>query len=369
MNIQNRYNEIRQENRMRIMKALLVVSLVLLALEIIMFFIIKLANLGVIVSTQDYFLKYTLFPSFCNFLDLFVAWMIIRKARTDKTKDYAVFACLYGISTNISAFHGFFIVLPATYIIPVFVSSMFDNPRYTRFLSFVSFILVIVVTPFSGWLDNTWGMNVHIVSAIGVLCIICIVQYITSATVAFSTSKNGLISTSQQADSLRTEPLSVDPLTGFYNHTAFYDILSKARANCVENNTIMTVALIDLDDFTTINDVFGHKNGDLVLSACAEALIKHCGVQSTLSRFDGDQFAAIFRGMTDKEVLNYMNEVRETLLARKFDEMPDVTIHASCGITEYHGESLSVKNIIESLFAAVAKAKSTGGSRSVISRQ
>lgn len=369
MNIQNKYNEIRQENRMRIMKTLLVVSLVLLALEVIMFFIIKLANLGIIVSTQDYFLKYTLFPSICNFLDLFVAWMIIHKARTDKTKDYAVFACLYGISTNISVFHGFFIVLPATYIIPIFVSSMFDNPRYTRFLSFVSFILVIVVTPFSGWLDNTWEMNVHIVSAIGVVCIICIVQYITSATVAFSTSKNGLISTSQQADSLRTEPLSVDPLTGFYNHTSFYDILSKSRAYCVENSTIMTVALIDIDDFTVINDVYGHKNGDQVLMACAGALVKQCGVQASLFRFGGDQFAAIFRGITDKEVLNYMNEIREALLNKTFPEMPDVSIHASCGITEYHGESLALKDIVQNLITAVQKAKSTGGNRSVISRQ
>lgn len=368
MNIQNKYIEIRQENRTRIMNALLVVTLVLLGLEVLMFFIIKLTNLGVIVSTRDYFLKYTLFPSLCNFLDFSVAMLIIKKAKTDRTKDYAVFACLYGYCTNLSVFHGFFIVLPATYIIPIFVSSMFDNPRYTKFLSFVSFILVIAVTPFAVMLDNTWGINVHIVSSIGVVCIICIVQYITAATVAFSTSKNGLISNSQQEISLKTEPLSIDPLTGFYNHSAFYDILSKARANCVENNTIMTVVLIDIDDFTTINDVYGHKNGDLILTACAEALIKHCGVQSTLSRFGGDQFAAIFRGMTDKEVLNYMNEIRETLLSKQFPEMPEVTIHASCGITEYHGESLSIKEIVDSLLAAVAKAKSTGGSRSVINR-
>lgn len=368
MNIQNKYIEMRQENRSRIMKALLVVAIALLALEILMFFIIKLTNLGVIVSTKDYFLKYTLFPSLCNFLDFSVAMLIIRKAKTDKTKDYAVFACLYGYATNISVFHGFFIVLPATFIVPIFVSSLFDNPRYTRFLSFVSFVLVVAVTPFSVLLDNTWGLNVHIVSAIGVICIICIVQYITTAAIAFSTSKNGLISNSQQEDSLKTETLSVDPLTGFYNHTAFYDILSKARANCVENNTIMTLALIDLDDFTTINDVYGHKNGDLILTACAEALVKHCGVQSTLSRFGGDQFAAIFHGMTDKEVLNYMNEIRETLLSKKFPNMPEVTIHASCGITEYHGESMPIKQIVESLLASVAKAKSTGGNRSVINR-
>lgn len=369
MNIQNKYIEMRQESRNKIMKALLVVALALLGLEVLMFFLLTLTKLGADQSPKSYFLKFTLLPTFCNFMDLSIALLIIKKSKTDKTKDYAVFGCLYAFCANLNIFHSFFVVMPATFIIPIIVSSMFDNPRYTRFLSFVSFVLVIVFAPISIKLDYSWPAEVHIVSVIGTIGLICIIQYISTSIIEFSTSKNGLISNSQQEDSLKTEPLSVDPLTGFYNHTAFYDILSKSRANCVENNTIMTVALIDLDDFTTINDVYGHKNGDLILTACAETLIKHCGVQASLFRFGGDQFAAIFRGMTDKEVLNYMNEIREDLLARQFPEMPDVTIHTSCGITEYHGESLALKEIVESLIAAIAKAKSTGGDRSVINRQ
>lgn len=368
MNVQNKYIEMRQESRHRIMKAMLVTALALLGLEVLMFFLLTLTKLGADQSPQSYFLKFTLLPTFCNFMDLTVAMLIIKKSKTDKTKDYAVFGCLYAFCANLNIFHSFFVVMPATFVIPIIVSSMFDNPRYTRFLSFVSFVLVIVFAPVSIFFDYSWPTEVHIVSVIGTIGLICIVQYISTSIIEFSTSKNGLISNSQQENSLKTEPLSVDPLTGFYNHSAFYDILSKSRASCVENNTIMTVALIDIDDFTTINDVYGHKNGDLILTACAEALIKHCGVQSTLSRFGGDQFAAIFRGMTDKEVLNYMNEIRETLLSKQFPEMPEVTIHASCGITEYHGESLSIKEIVDSLLAAVAKAKSTGGSRSVINR-
>lgn len=369
MNVQGRYIEMRQENRTRIMKALFVTAWALLALEILMFFLIKLARLGVIKSTKEYFLLFTLCPTFCNFADFTISSIILKNAKSDKTKDYAVFACLYGFCANVTIFHGFFVVLPASFIIPVIVSAMFDNTRYTRFLSLVSFVLVIVFSPLSIFLDNTWPLTVHIVSIIGTLGLICIVQYVTTGIIEFSTGKNGLISNSQQEDSLRTEPLAIDPLTGFYNHTAFFDILSKARANCVENNTIMTVAFIDIDDFTLINDVYGHKNGDIVLSACAEALIKFCGVQSTLCRYGGDQFTAIFRGMTDKEVLNYMNEIRETLMAKEFPGMTDISVHASCGIVEYHGESIALKDIVKALKDAVAKAKSTGGNRSVISRQ
>lgn len=369
MNFQNKYSEMRQESRKKIMKALVIVTAALLGLEILMYFILKISKLGASQAPGTYFFKFTLLPTLCNILDLSVAALILKNAKTEKTKDWAVFGCLYAFCANLNIFHSFFVIMPATFIIPIIVSSMFENPRYTRFLSFVSFVLVIAFTPAGIYFDVSWPANVHIVSAIGTMGLICIVQYISTSIIAFSTSKNGLISTSQQVDSMKTEPLSVDTLTGLYNHTAFYDILSKARANCVENNTIMTVALIDLDDFTTINDAYGHKNGDLILSACAEALIKYCGVQATLSRFGSDQFAAIFRGMTDKEVLNYMNEIRETLLSKQFPEMPDVQIHASCGITEYHGESLSIKEIVDSLLAAVAKAKSTGGSRSVINRQ
>lgn len=369
MNFQIKYSEMRQESRSRIMKALLIEAAVLLGFEILMFFIIKIARFDEIERTNIYFLKYCLVPTGCNIIDYCVAQLIIRKAKTEKTKDYAVFGCVYAFCTNLALFHNFFVVMPAFYIIPIMISSMFDNPHYTRFLSFVSFILVCIVTPLSVMYDPGWDTNIHLVSTLGTLALICLVQYISTTIVEFSTSKNGLISDTQQFDSLKNEPLSIDPLTGLYNHTAFYSILSKMRAECVEENIIMTVVLIDIDDFTTLNDVYGHKNGDIVLAAYAEALIKHCGVQATLFRFGGDKFGAIFRSMTDKEVLNYMNEIRETLLARKFPEMPDVTVHASCGISEYHGESLSAKDIVDSLYAAVAKAKSTGGSRCVINRQ
>ncbi len=369
MNIQNKYIEMRQESRNRIMKALLIVTGVLLGLEILMFFIIRIARFDTINSTKTYFLKYCIIPTSFNIIDFCVALLIMKKGKTEKTKDYAVFGCLYAYCANLTIFHNFFIVMPAFFIVPIIVSSLFENLSYTRFLSFVSFVLVCVFTPISAKYDPSWDVVTYLVSTIGILALICLIQYLSATIVIFSTSKNKLITNSQQEDSLKTEPLSVDPLTGFYNHTSFYDILSKSRANCVENNTIMTVALIDIDDFTVINDVYGHKNGDLILTACAEALVKHCGVQSTLFRYGGDQFAAIFRGMTDREVLNYMNEIRETLLTKTFADMPDVSIHASCGITEYHGESIAIKEIVESLHTAVAKAKSTGGNRSVINRQ
>lgn len=369
MNIQTKYIEMRQENRTRIMKALAIEAAVLLGFEIVMFFILKIGKLDVIEHTDIYFVKYCAAPTLCNIIDFCIAMLIIKKAKTDKTKDYAVFGCVYAFCANLTIFHNFFVVMPAFFIVPIIVSSMFDNARYTRFLSLVSFILVIVFTPISAAYDPSWDKTVYMVSTIGILALICLVQYLASSIIEFSTSKNGLISDSQQANSLQSEPLSVDPLTGFYNHTSFYDILSKSRAYCVENSTIMTVALIDIDDFTVINDVYGHKNGDQVLMACAGALVKQCGVQASLFRFGGDQFAAIFRGITDKEVLNYMNEIREALLNKTFPEMPDVSIHASCGITEYHGESLALKDIVQNLITAVQKAKSTGGNRSVISRQ
>lgn len=369
MNIQRKYNEMKQENRARIMKALFLEAIILLGFEIVMYFIIQIGKFDVIDSTKIYFLKYCLVPTLSNITDFCIALLVIKKAKTDKTKDYAVFSCVYAFCANLTMFHNFFIVMPAFFVIPIIISSLFDNPHYTRFLSFVSFVLVCLFTPISVLYDPAWETTVYLLSTLGTLALICLVQFITTSIVMFSTSKNGLISDTQQFDSMKNEPLSIDPLTGLYNHTAFYSILSKTRVECVQESTIMTVALIDIDGFTAINDTYGHKNGDIIVSSYAEALIKHCGVQATLFRYGGDKFAAIFRSMTDKEVLNYMNEVRETLLAKEFPEMPDITIQASCGITEYHGESITIKEIIQSLEAAVAKAKSTGGNRSVINRQ
>ncbi len=85
-----------------------------------------------------------------------------------------------------------------------------------------------------------------------------------------------------------------DPLTGLYNHHAFYSRLYEAAAKAHNDGAAgVTLALMDIDNFKFFNDAYGHAVGDRVLQIAADALKACCAVvpQAVAGRVGGDEFA------------------------------------------------------------------------------
>jgi diguanylate cyclase (GGDEF)-like protein len=82
-----------------------------------------------------------------------------------------------------------------------------------------------------------------------------------------------------------------DPLTGLMNRMAFRNALEDGR----RNKTLGEVAVIfvDLNGFKQINDMMGHRVGDLLLVEVAKTLKEHLHHAYALARMGGDEFAAI----------------------------------------------------------------------------
>ena len=84
-----------------------------------------------------------------------------------------------------------------------------------------------------------------------------------------------------------------DGLTGLYNHRTFYERLDEELKRAQRYEAPLSIVLIDLDDFKTVNDTGGHQFGDSLLIRCAE-LLRH-GLRETdiVCRYGGDEFAVI----------------------------------------------------------------------------
>jgi len=94
------------------------------------------------------------------------------------------------------------------------------------------------------------------------------------------------------------EEMSVrDPLTGCYNRR----YLERRRADLERPGAHWVCLLFDLTDFKSINDTYGHDEGDRVLQAFAHFLTRHHRSEDILVRLGGDEFALFIRAASEDE--------------------------------------------------------------------
>lgn len=129
----------------------------------------------------------------------------------------------------------------------------------------------------------------------------------------------------------------------------------------------VAVAILDVDDFKAVNETYGHESGDDVLKAVAELIARHAKRGGDVAaRFGGEEFAIMLEVKDQDKVVDYFNELRETLATLEIDT-PDgmVSVTASIGVAIQKEIDLetALKVADENLFAA----KSAGRNQVVVS--
>ncbi len=88
---------------------------------------------------------------------------------------------------------------------------------------------------------------------------------------------------------------NMDTLTALYNRSYFLNALKQAIES-KRPNELLAIALIDMDRFKAINDLYGHDVGDRVLTELAHRMIEWNDCGALLARLGGDEFAVLFQG-------------------------------------------------------------------------
>ncbi|SCX56590.1 diguanylate cyclase (GGDEF) domain-containing protein [Klenkia marina] len=113
---------------------------------------------------------------------------------------------------------------------------------------------------------------------------------------------------------------SLDPLTGLANRRGFDDALREL----VRPGTVLSAALLDLDDFKQVNDTGGHAAGDAVLRRVATLWGRALPAGAVLARHGGDEFALLLPGFDGARALALVDRLRVG--------HPDIGM--SCGVAE-----------------------------------
>jgi diguanylate cyclase (GGDEF)-like protein/PAS domain S-box-containing protein len=124
-----------------------------------------------------------------------------------------------------------------------------------------------------------------------------------------------------------------DTLTGLANRALFLDRLSHAMDRGDRGAEPVAVLFLDLDDFKTVNDSFGHPSGDHLLVGVAERIRSATRPGDTVARFGGDEFAVLVESGAMPEAAKAVAERITEALAPSFRvHANDVVMRASIGI-------------------------------------
>jgi len=152
-----------------------------------------------------------------------------------------------------------------------------------------------------------------------------------------------------------------DELSGLPNRLLFRQLLEQAIRDANRERKSIAVLFVDLDRFKLINDAAGHDNGDMVLRQVAGRLRQCLREADLLSRFGGDEFAALLREIDDPEAARATAQRVLASVSQPYD-INGETYHlsASIGISIYPGDSPDATALLRNAELAMYRAKDQG---------
>lgn len=133
--------------------------------------------------------------------------------------------------------------------------------------------------------------------------------------------------------SINNEKIFRDELTGLYNRAFFnYSVKSIAK----KKDPHYTGIMLDINDFKSINDRFGHDVGDIALKEFANILNLAAGKYCPLIRFSGDEFIIILPSDSDEAIQETINRIKQEFSRFNAKEDKMYELHAALGFAKYH---------------------------------
>jgi diguanylate cyclase (GGDEF)-like protein len=177
-------------------------------------------------------------------------------------------------------------------------------------------------------------------------------RFATMAALAFDSAR--------QRETLR-EQARTDGLTGLLNHRACHERLGEEIERAAALERPLSVVVLDLDHFKTVNDAYGHAEGDKVLIAVAEKLRSAVRDDDIVARLGGEEFALILPGVEGAPAA----EAAERARAAIAEVVVGVgALSCSAGVASFPGDERDAGRLLELADGALYWAKRSGRDQS-----
>lgn len=177
------------------------------------------------------------------------------------------------------------------------------------------------------------------------------------------------ISNRKEAEAIIFNLAFKDPLTGLPNRRLMLERLSHAISASERTKLCGGLLFLDLDNFKSLNDTFGHAYGDLLLIEVSNRLVNSVREVDTVARLGGDEFVVLLENVSSlpEEASQYVDQIAEKIrsnLSMVYNLKSNIHyISSSIGACLFHGKQQSPDDILKYADMAMYQAKESGKNR------
>jgi diguanylate cyclase (GGDEF)-like protein len=157
-----------------------------------------------------------------------------------------------------------------------------------------------------------------------------------------------------------------DPLTGLANRRAGLTVLSQVWSASVRYGHLLSVIMIDIDHFKSINDAYGHAAGDLVLQQVSQCLRETARREDSVCRWGGEEFLMICPSVGMHECALFAERLRIRVEQTRLQiDGKVIQLTISAGVSSWAPDSKHVEQMLVQADVALYEAKNGGRNRIV----
>jgi diguanylate cyclase (GGDEF)-like protein len=156
-----------------------------------------------------------------------------------------------------------------------------------------------------------------------------------------------------------------DGLTGLFNHVTFYTMLEDEIARSQRSGTPVSLLMLDLDHFKSVNDKFGHVEGDMVLKESGRIIHRQSRSIDKVCRYGGEEFAVILPETNSAGAMIAADHMRSAIERHLFqtNDGQNISFTISIGVATVPEHAVSAQDLVNAADRALYVAKEHGRNR------
>jgi two-component system cell cycle response regulator len=185
------------------------------------------------------------------------------------------------------------------------------------------------------------------------------------ANISGNALENAVLFEAMQSTKKFLEDVAIrDGLTKLYNYQYLHTRMEEEFARAKRYQQPLSCLFIDLDDFKSINDLFGHITGDVVLKQTGNLIQTMLRKSDLAARYGGEEFVILLPNTDASGAKDFSDRVLHRIRALSIESIKGAQVTASIGIATFHGDDIqNYEELLRDADNAMYEAKSLGKSR------